>query len=448
MERRHFLQVTGAAAALSFAQAFAGPAERAAASTSDPFELALLGTTYGEIVVTKATPGSSAVSTAIKRRFIPAFKTGAKIGSAWTSYPSDFWRSVPSGFPSGYSGKKRDPRWQGMVDAKFRKTATWGTVVVVACNSRAATYGAKKGLAAIIEMPSSGNLDLSDVRWMASPGGKPHGVELIPDLGVVVVASSHSKDETRTGKSCKAGGNQPDCGHSEDDVKSKKCAKRGGYLTVYIPEKSATKVYATVDFPGAHAVHWDPVTKLLWVGGWRRVRAYRVELKSAQPVFTAIHTFGRLEGGVDASGVKFNGYVHDIQPSFFTGTSTDAAEKSAQITKSRRVLYVADYYGARALNTATLKVGTTFHADTRDESNSNVIKFPGLKSFVRTSTGVYMWTRNGTVDPDKPWLSDVIHVSTSGKNVPPRNGKTATAISTRDRPIYRARMYTTRYNAG
>lgn len=154
--------------------------------------------------------------------------------------------------------------WYNLSDVKFRDTAAFGQVALVAASG---------GNVGIIDMVQGTHQGLGDLLWTGSPGGNTHAVERIPDLGAIVTASSE------------------------------------GYLKVYGPtavgRPSTLAEVQTITLDGAHGVLWDPDLKLLWASGNKIVRAYRV---------TGSHRKTRLVATDTA--VVLDGLGHDLQPDY------------------------------------------------------------------------------------------------------------------------------------
>ncbi|MGH8794300.1 MAG: DUF6528 family protein [Stackebrandtia sp.] len=154
--------------------------------------------------------------------------------------------------------------WHNLSGIAFRATAHFGTVGL------AAASGGKVGMWNITDKQHA---TLDDLLWSATPGGNPHAIERVPDVGAVVTASSD------------------------------------GFLTVYGPteisDPSTLAEVQQVDLPGAHGVQWDPDGKVLWAVGDKVLRAYEV---------TGDYRETRLEDTGKAA--TFGGLGHDLQPDF------------------------------------------------------------------------------------------------------------------------------------
>lgn len=154
--------------------------------------------------------------------------------------------------------------WHNLSDVRIRDTASFGAIGL------AAASGGKVG---IWDITSEKHQELNDLLWSASPGGNPHAIERIPDIGAIVAASS------------------------------------GGYLTVYGPtavsKPSTLAKVQTVNLPGAHGVLWDPTKKWLWAIGDKVLKAYTV---------TGTYRNTRLKD--TGKKVTLSGMGHDLQPDY------------------------------------------------------------------------------------------------------------------------------------
>lgn len=189
--------------------------------------------------------------------------------------------------------------WSNLSDVRIRDTARFGAIGL------AAASGGKVG---IWNITTELDQELNDVLWSASPGGNPHALERIPNIGVFVSASS------------------------------------AGYLTVYAPTAiSRPETLAevqTVSLDGAHGVLWDPLNELLWACGDKVVKAYSV---------TGTYREARLVS--TGRSVTLSGLGHDLQ---------------ADYSDSGRVI-VTDTYGVYAIDKSTL-AKTRLHENTRIKS--------------------------------------------------------------------------------
>ncbi|WP_330294210.1 hypothetical protein [Streptomyces sp. NBC_00503] len=126
--------------------------------------------------------------------------------------------------------------WNMLSDVKFRNTTAFGWVALVTAS------GGKVG---IVNMGDGDGL-----LWQATPNGNPHSIERIPDIGVIVTASS----ETRSP------GGYPGC------------------LTIYAPtnsdDPSTLAQVQTIDYEGAHGLWYDG--SHLWALGTWTLTQYEV----------------------------------------------------------------------------------------------------------------------------------------------------------------------------
>ncbi|MEV5506744.1 DUF6528 family protein [Streptomyces orinoci] len=132
-----------------------------------------------------------------------------------------------------------DTSWTNPSEAKLRELGGHRYLLATASG----------GLAAVIGYPGR------SVYWAADTGsGNAHSIELLPDGNVAVAAST------------------------------------GGYVRLYAASLGprATE-HIQVSLPGAHGVHWDPDTRLLWALGSRELIALRVDGPSDDPGLTVVH---------------------------------------------------------------------------------------------------------------------------------------------------------------
>ncbi|MFI9723047.1 DUF6528 family protein [Streptomyces sp. NPDC052396] len=132
-----------------------------------------------------------------------------------------------------------DSTWTNPSEAKLRERG----------GRRYLLATASGGLAAVIGYPDR------RVYWAADTGsGNTHSIELLPDGNVAVAAST------------------------------------GGYVRLYAASLgSRATEHTQLDLPGAHGVHWDPHTRLLWALGSRELVALRVDGPSDDPGLTVLH---------------------------------------------------------------------------------------------------------------------------------------------------------------
>jgi hypothetical protein len=186
--------------------------------------------------------------------------------------------------------------WSNLSDCRIRDTAQFGAIGL------AAASGGKVGIWNITDEKDQ---ELNDVLWSATPGGNPHALERIPNLGAFVSASSD------------------------------------GFLTVYAPTKisdpSTLAKVQTVSLAGAHGVVWDPNNSLLWASGVKIVQAYTVS-----------GTYRDIRLKASSKKVTLSGLGHDLQPDFSNSS----------------LMQVSDSYGVYSINKSSL-AKTTLHTTTR-----------------------------------------------------------------------------------
>ncbi|MFI9274954.1 DUF6528 family protein [Kitasatospora sp. NPDC052896] len=115
---------------------------------------------------------------------------------------------------------------------------------------------ASGGLAAVVAYPTA------EVHWATNAGdGNVHSLELLPDGNVAVVAST------------------------------------AGWLRLYAASQGPRADHF-VEYPldGAHGVHFDPTSGLLWAVGDRELTAYEVSGPAAAPGLTKVRTTALPEG--------------------------------------------------------------------------------------------------------------------------------------------------------
>lgn len=186
--------------------------------------------------------------------------------------------------------------WSNLSDCRIRDTAQFGAIGLAAASG---------GRVGIWNITDEKDQELNDVLWSATPGGNPHALERIPDLGAFVAASS------------------------------------GGYLTVYGPtavsDPSTLAQVQRVNLAGAHGVVWDPNNRLLWACGDKVVQAYTVS-----------GTYRNVRISASSKRVALAGLGHDLQPDY---SNPDR-------------LLVSDSYGVYSISKSTL-AKTTLHTTTR-----------------------------------------------------------------------------------
>lgn len=243
--------------------------------------------------------------------------------------------------------------WSNLSDVKVRSTASHGDVGLLAASG---------GSIGIWDINSNKVHSSTDLLWEARPGGNPHAIERIPNVGAVVSASSD------------------------------------GFLTLWAPtDVNKPRTLARVqeiDLPGAHGVLWDPGLKWLWACGNKIVKAYKVTGSKRN---TSLAWTGK--------SVTLPGLGHDLQPDY---------------SNSGRML-VSDTYGVYSFVKGT-QTKTKLH-DTRS-----------VKSYVKHSSGEYVWIKGQGGDVSHNWASPTIRFSASADRT--RSGAW----------FYKARIYTSAFN--
>ncbi|MFJ9951249.1 DUF6528 family protein [Kitasatospora sp. NPDC091207] len=123
---------------------------------------------------------------------------------------------------------------------------------------------ASGGLVAVVDTATGGTY------WAADTGGaNPHSLELLPDGNVAVAASA------------------------------------GGWVRLYAASRGPrSTAHAAYPLKGAHGVHWDARTRLLWAVGDDTLTALRVGGTPAAPVLTAVRSVALPDpGGHDLAPV-------------------------------------------------------------------------------------------------------------------------------------------------
>lgn len=117
---------------------------------------------------------------------------------------------------------------------------------------------ASGGLAAVVDTATGTPYWAADT----GSGANPHSLELLPDGNVAVAASG------------------------------------GGWIRLYTASQGPrSTVHAVYPLPGAHGVHWDGRTGLLWALGDHVLTALRVGGTAAAPVLTPVRTVPLPEAG-------------------------------------------------------------------------------------------------------------------------------------------------------
>lgn len=233
--------------------------------------------------------------------------------------------------------------WSNLSDVKFRNTAAFGEVALVAASG---------GNVGIVDKAASGTQGTGSLLWAATPGSNPHAIERIPNIGVIVTASS------------------------------------GGYLHVYGPtaisDPSTLALVQTIDYAGAHGLWWDDVHSRLWAIGQNRATSYAV---------SGTYRSARLVSGVDVAIGSHLG--HSLDASYSNSSILLASHSSAVIAINKTTHAVTTVHANSSVKSFSQDVsgesfwvqatGSTYHGDTRDWVNPSVQFFDtsGAKSFTR-----------------------------------------------------------------
>jgi hypothetical protein len=160
--------------------------------------------------------------------------------------------------------------WSNLSDVKFRNTASFGEVALVAASG---------GNVGIVDKAASGTQGTGSLLWSATSGSNPHAIGRIPNIGAIVTASS------------------------------------GGHLHVYGPtaisKPSTLALVQTISYAGAHGVRWDDVHSRLWAIGQGRATSYAV---------SGSYRSTRLVSGVDVS-IGSTHLGHSLDASYATAGS-------------------------------------------------------------------------------------------------------------------------------
>lgn len=166
-----------------------------------------------------------------------------------------------------------DVRWSWSADhdpglADLRPAGTWSNPSEAKSRRLHGRHylltGASGGLAAVVSYPAA------KVYWAVDTGhANVHSLELLPDGNVAVAASTE------------------------------------GWLRLYAASQGARSTrFTEVPLPGAHGVHHDPATGLLWALGSLHLLALKVTGTPAEPALTLVRTVPLPEpGGHDLAPV-------------------------------------------------------------------------------------------------------------------------------------------------
>lgn len=234
--------------------------------------------------------------------------------------------------------------WSNLSDVKFRNTASFGEVALVAASG---------GNIGIVDKASSGTQGTGSLLWHASPGGNPHAIERIPNVGAVVAACT------------------------------------GGAVHVYAPtavsHPSTLALVQTIGYEGAHGLWYDDVHGRLWVIGKGRATSYAV---------SGTHRSTRLTGGVDVS-IGASNLGHSLDASYRDRNILLATHTTGVIAIDKATHKVSTLHGNHAVKSFSQAAsgeyfwvqatGKKYHGDSRDWVNPDVQFFTssGVKSFTR-----------------------------------------------------------------
>ncbi len=234
--------------------------------------------------------------------------------------------------------------WANLSDVKFRSTAKFGEVALVAASG---------GNVGIVHKNASGTQGTGSLLWKASPGSNPHAIERIPNIGAVVAASS------------------------------------GGYLHVYGPtavnDPATLALVQTISFPGAHGLWYDDVHNRLWAVGQGKATSYQV---------SGSYRNTRLVGGVNVS-IGSGNLGHSLDASYKDSGILLVSHTSAVVAINKTTHAVSTVHANHAVKSFSQhssgeafwvqSTGKTYHGDSRNWVNPDVQFFnaSGARSFTR-----------------------------------------------------------------
>ncbi|ACU70157.1 hypothetical protein Caci_1232 [Catenulispora acidiphila DSM 44928] len=234
--------------------------------------------------------------------------------------------------------------WSNLSDVKFRNTAKFGEVALVAASG---------GNVGIIDKNASGTQGTGSLLWHAAPGSNPHAIERIPNIGAIVAASS------------------------------------GGYLHVYAPtavnDPSTLALVQTISFPGAHGLWYDDVHNRLWAVGQGKATSYAV---------SGTYRNTRLTGGVNIS-IGASNLGHSLDASYKNSAILLVSHSTAVISINKTTHAVSTVHANHAVKSFSQhssgeafwvqSTGKKYHGDTRNWVNPDVQFFnaAGARSFTR-----------------------------------------------------------------
>uniref|UniRef100_A0AAU2UVV7 Uncharacterized protein n=1 Tax=Streptomyces sp. NBC_00003 TaxID=2903608 RepID=A0AAU2UVV7_9ACTN len=221
--------------------------------------------------------------------------------------------------------------WNLLSDIKFRETTAFGWVALVTASG---------GRVGIVNMGDGDGL-----LWSAAPNGNPHSIERIPDIGVIVTASSQELSK----------GEYP------------------GHLTIYAPtnsdDPSTLAQVDTIDYEGAHGLWYDG--SHLWALGTWTLTKYQV---------TGSHRDARL--------VKVWGHTWPDPKHPFNGHSLDTDHSDPNY------LLITGGGSVQRVNKSTGALTPMRPSD------------QGVKSFARIASGESFW-QQASGSGDDWWNSEI-----------------------------------------
>lgn len=234
--------------------------------------------------------------------------------------------------------------WANLSDVKFRTTAQFGEVALVAASG---------GNVGIVDKNASGTQGTGSLLWSASPGSNPHAIERIPNIGVIVVASS------------------------------------GGYLRVYGPtaisEPSTLALVQTISYPGAHGLWWDDVAGRLWTIGQGRASVYGVSgsYRSTRLVWEADVSIGSTNLGHSLDASYSDSSILLASHSTGVVSIVKSTHKVTTIHANSSVKSFSQHSSGEAFWVQA--TGSTYHGDTRNWVNPDVQFFTpaGARAYTR-----------------------------------------------------------------
>lgn len=256
-------------------------------------------------------------------------------GTAWS--PSTLRWSFAPGTANG---------WSNLSEVKFRNTAQFGEVALVAASG---------GRAGIVDVTSKTATGTGDLLWSATPGNNPHAIERIPDIGAIVVATS------------------------------------GGYLFVYGPtaisRPSTLALVQTIPYAGAHGLWYDDVHGKLWAIGQARATPFTV---------TGTYRDTRLSAKDGDVNIGSGNLGHSLDASYADSSVLLASHTAGVIAidkVSHAVTTIASVGAVKSYSRTAAgeslwvqATGSTYHGDTRNWVNPAVQFFDasGAASFTRS----------------------------------------------------------------